>query len=103
MDEILAKTIEKRRTQSARVIAQQEKVTHIQQTIDKKGKVKMDPADEMEYSYFPSTPSLDLVIASTPIVSNVVNLPNMFSSKDVQQQQVDAVIAGVVKDFEIDE
>lgn len=70
-------------------------VMHIQQTIDKKGKGKIDPTDEIEYPYFLPTPSFDLWVASTPIISNLVNLPNMSTSKDVQQQ-VDVIITGVV-------
>ncbi|CAA2991978.1 Hypothetical predicted protein [Olea europaea subsp. europaea] len=70
-------------------------VMHIQQTIDKKGKGKIDPTDEIEYPYFLPIPSFDLWVASTPIISNLVNLPNMSTSKDVQQQ-VDAIITGVV-------
>ncbi|CAA2978774.1 Hypothetical predicted protein [Olea europaea subsp. europaea] len=47
----------------------------------------MDPAEEIEYPSFPPTPSFDLGVASTPIISN----------------EVDAIIVSVVKDCEIEE
>ncbi|CAA2966429.1 Hypothetical predicted protein [Olea europaea subsp. europaea] len=84
---IVAKATEKSEIHSVGDAPQQEKVTDIQQNIDRKGKGKMDPDDEIEYPSFPLTPSFDLGIASTPIISN----------------EVDAIIAGVVKDCEIEE
>ncbi|CAA3011111.1 Hypothetical predicted protein [Olea europaea subsp. europaea] len=62
-------------------------VTDIKQNIDGKGKGKMNPADEIEYPSFPLTSSFNLGVASTPIISN----------------EVDAIIAGLVKDCEIEE
>ncbi|CAA3033583.1 Hypothetical predicted protein [Olea europaea subsp. europaea] len=79
MDAIVTKATEK-----SEVLQQ---VTDIQQHIDRKGKGKIDPADEIKYLSFPRTPSFDLGVASTPIISN----------------EVDAIIAGVVKDYEIEE
>ncbi|CAA2966645.1 Hypothetical predicted protein [Olea europaea subsp. europaea] len=76
MDAILAKATEKSEAHSIG------DVIDIEQNIDRKGKGKMDPVDEIEYLSFPPTPSFDLGVASTPIISN----------------EVDAIIAGVVKD-----
>ncbi|CAA2997957.1 Hypothetical predicted protein [Olea europaea subsp. europaea] len=87
MDAIVVKATEKSEVHSVGDAPQQEKVTIIQQNIDRKGKDKMDPANEIEYSSFPPTPSFDLGVASTSIISN----------------KVDAIIAGVVKDCEIEE
>ncbi|CAA2958957.1 Hypothetical predicted protein [Olea europaea subsp. europaea] len=87
MDAIVAKATEKSEVHSIGDAPQQEKVTDIQQNIDRKGKGKMDLADEIEYSSFPPTPSFDLGVASTLIISN----------------EVDAIIVGVVKDCEIEE
>ncbi|CAA3005018.1 Hypothetical predicted protein [Olea europaea subsp. europaea] len=82
MDAILAKATEKSEAHSVGDVPQQKKVTDIEQNIDRKGKGKMDLADEIKYLSFPPTPSFDLGVASTPIISN----------------EVDAIIAGVVKD-----
>ncbi|CAA3008694.1 Hypothetical predicted protein [Olea europaea subsp. europaea] len=87
MDAIVAKATEKSEGHNVEDAPQQEKVTDIQQHIDRKGKAKMDPADEIEYPSFPPTPSFYLGVASTPIISN----------------EVDAIITGVVKDYEIEE
>ncbi|CAA2971717.1 Hypothetical predicted protein [Olea europaea subsp. europaea] len=87
MDAILAKATEKSEANSVGDAPQQETITDIEQNIDRKGKGKIDPANEIEYSFFPPTPSFDLGVVSTPIISN----------------KVDAIIAGVVKDCEIEE
>ncbi|CAA2993974.1 uncharacterized protein LOC111375093 [Olea europaea var. sylvestris] len=87
MDAILAKATEKSETHSVGDAPQQEKVTDIEQNIDRKGNSKMDPADEIKYLSFPPTLSFDLGVASTPIISN----------------EVDVIIAGVVKDCETEE
>ncbi|CAA2964505.1 Hypothetical predicted protein [Olea europaea subsp. europaea] len=87
MDAIVAKATKKSEVHSVGDAPQQEKVTDIQQNIDRKDKGKMDPADEIEYSSFPPTPSFNLGVASTPIIFN----------------EVDAIIAGVVKYCEIEE
>ncbi|CAA2978066.1 Hypothetical predicted protein [Olea europaea subsp. europaea] len=87
MDAIVAKATENSEGHSVGDAPQQEKVTDIQQHIDRKGNDKMDPTDEIEYPSFPPTPSFDLGVASTPIISN----------------EVDAIIAGVVKDGKIEE
>ncbi|CAA3025415.1 Hypothetical predicted protein [Olea europaea subsp. europaea] len=87
MDAILAKATEKSEGHSVGDAPQQEKVIDIEQNIDRKGKGKMDPADEIKYPSFPPTPSFDLGVASTPIISN----------------EVDVIIAGVVKDCETKE
>ncbi|CAA2982934.1 Hypothetical predicted protein [Olea europaea subsp. europaea] len=87
MDTIVAKETEKSEVHSVGDVPQQKKVTDIQQNIDKKGKGKMDPTDEIEYPSFPPTSSFNLGVVSTPIISN----------------EVDAIIAGVVKDCEIEE
>ncbi|CAA2972436.1 Hypothetical predicted protein [Olea europaea subsp. europaea] len=79
MDAIVAKA-----TQKSEVLQQ---VIDIQQHIDRKSKGKMKPANEIEYPSFPPTPSFDLGVASTTIISN----------------EVDAIIAGVVNDCEIEE
>ncbi|CAA3004169.1 Hypothetical predicted protein, partial [Olea europaea subsp. europaea] len=73
-DAILAKASEKSEAHRVGDALQQEKG-------------KMDPAAEIEYPFFLPTPSFDLGVASTPIISN----------------EVDAIIAGVVKDCEIEE
>ncbi|CAA2954429.1 Hypothetical predicted protein [Olea europaea subsp. europaea] len=83
IDAIVAKATGKSEGHSVGDAPQQEKVTDIQQHIDMKGEGKMDPADEIEYP----TPSFDLGVASTQIISN----------------EVGAIIAGVVKDYEIEE
>ncbi|CAA2969280.1 Hypothetical predicted protein [Olea europaea subsp. europaea] len=70
--------------------------------MDKKGKGKMDPANDIEYPYFSSTPSFDLGIDSTPIIPNVVSMDETFKSKEVQQQ-VDVVITCVVKETVVEE
>ncbi|CAA3020991.1 Hypothetical predicted protein [Olea europaea subsp. europaea] len=77
-------------------------VTNVEQTMDKKGKGKIDPADDIEYPYFPPTPSFNLGIDSTPIISNIVSMDEMFKSKEVLQQ-VDSIIAGVVKETGVEE
>ncbi|CAA3010722.1 Hypothetical predicted protein [Olea europaea subsp. europaea] len=74
MDTILAKASEKSEAHSVGDALQQEKG-------------KMDLADEIEYPFFPPTPSFDLGVASTPIISN----------------EIDVIIAGMVKDCEIEE
>ncbi|CAA3005293.1 Hypothetical predicted protein [Olea europaea subsp. europaea] len=76
---VQAKATEKSEVHSVGDAPQQEKVTDIQPNIDRKGKGKRDPADEIEYPSFPPTPSFDLGVALTPIISN----------------EVDAIIAGV--------
>ncbi|CAA2990039.1 Hypothetical predicted protein [Olea europaea subsp. europaea] len=77
MDAIVTKATKKSEVHSAGDAPQQENVC----------KGKMDPADEIEYMSFPPTPSFDLGVASTPIIFN----------------EVDAIIAGVMKDCEIEE
>ncbi|CAA3002441.1 Hypothetical predicted protein [Olea europaea subsp. europaea] len=74
MDTIVAKAIEKSEVHSVGDVPQQEKGN-------------MDPADKIEYPSFHPTPSFDLGVASTPIISN----------------EVDAIIASVVKDCKIEE
>ncbi|CAA2957824.1 Hypothetical predicted protein [Olea europaea subsp. europaea] len=88
--------------QSAGVADQWDKVTNIEQTSDKKGKGKTDPVDDIKHPYFSPTISFDLGIASTSINSTVVNMHDMFKSKEVHQQ-VDAVVVGVVNETGIEE
>ncbi|CAA2993003.1 Hypothetical predicted protein [Olea europaea subsp. europaea] len=87
IDAILAKATEKSEAHSVGDAPQQEKFIDIEQNIDRKGKGETDPANEIEYSSFPPTPSFDLGVASTPIISN----------------EVDVIIAGVVNDCETEE
>ncbi|CAA2944480.1 Hypothetical predicted protein [Olea europaea subsp. europaea] len=87
MDAILTKATEKSEAYSVGDAPQQEKVIDFEQNIDRKVKSKMDPVGEIEYPAFSLTPSFDLGVVSTLIISN----------------EVDVIIASVVNDCGIEE
>ncbi|CAA2975098.1 Hypothetical predicted protein [Olea europaea subsp. europaea] len=60
---VQAKATEKSEAHSVGNAPQQEKVTDIEQNINRKGKGKMNPTDETEYPLFPPTPSFDFGVA----------------------------------------